>query len=131
MVNSARSVSWILALCLSALTPLASQSTPPGPKFDGTDVRDVGVEARAGRKPTLGLGARIAVVVGLDRYEHLSPLSHAEKDAKALEETGFAVTSPLANVGITPAHHHVADRTAAPRGDFSSHRPHCKLRSAS
>ena len=98
----------IIVSCLLALSPLAAQSSRPGPQFDGSDVRDVRVEARSGRKPSIGFGARMAVVVGVNRYAHLSPLSYAEKDAKdvakVLTELGFTVTLMTLDSREAPYH---------------------------
>jgi sulfatase modifying factor 1 len=77
---------------LTAFAPLRAQQTPlPGPTFDERDIQVV----RRGDKPPSSLGAKLAVVVGVNRYAKLSPLAYPEKDAKdlttALQGLGFAV----------------------------------------
>jgi uncharacterized caspase-like protein len=78
----------------TAIAPLHAQQTPlPGPTFDE---RDILVVPRGERAP-VGPGAKVALVVGIDKYEHLPKLDHADKDAKdlttALQGLGFVVRS--------------------------------------
>jgi sulfatase modifying factor 1 len=92
-------------LCALALATTLCAQTParPGPTYDGKDVQVV----RRGAEPAPRLGARIALVVGIDRYEHLPELGYAEKDAKDVEQAlaavDFTVTSMRRDTRLSPA----------------------------
>ena len=89
----------------AAFPPLRAQQTPlPGPTYDERDIQVV----RRGDKPPSSLGAKLAVVVGVNRYAKLSPLTYPEKDAKdlttALTGLGFSVRTLTLDSQEPPFH---------------------------
>lgn len=90
--------------CVAAV--LLAAMCPPLALAQTNDGRDVVVVPRE-KPPDFRYGSRLALVVGIDRYESLAELGYAEKDAKDLEAAltriGFSVTAMRRDTRNSPA----------------------------